>query len=585
MRHLRAGALTVTLDGPDLTHVRLGGVEIVRRILISVRDTNWDTLAPQVLRSSIASHAEHFKIGLEGQHVAGDIVFQWRATITGEASGRLRYELDGRAGSDFLYSRVGLCVLHPVGTCAGAAYRASAAGVAHEGVLAADITPQIVTDGVPIALFPACDALELMPPGGGTISFAFSGDLFEMEDQRNWTDDSFKTYCTPANLGGPHAATEGKAFRQTVDVGAAGFCAQDGESDAPIAVALRAPLLRSVPPLGLAMGADLEVPTAAEGAALRRLGLAHVRADLELGTQDLDAQLARAIEACTLVGAALELALHLEASDDAALAELAVALRAADVPLARVLTFHREASAESPTETTASELVALVRRRLGDLAPVGGGTNMDFAELNRRRPDPAAGEVIAWSANAQVHAADDASVMETLRGQAATVVSARSFSGACRLAVGPITLRQRFNPAAAGPPLPPAPGTPPAHVDPRQATPFCAAWTAGSIAELAAAGADSLTYFELAGPAGVVDDQAWFPVYDVFAALADLRGQALLRCEVSAPERVAVLATEERAVLSNLTPIHQNVVIDGPPWAARHVALEPYGVSVLRQAD
>jgi hypothetical protein len=255
------------------------------------------------------------------------------------------------------------------------------------------------------------------------------------------------------------------------------------------------------------------------------------------------------------------------------------------VPLARVLTYHREARAETPTETTSSELVALVRRRLGDLAPVGGGTNMDFAELNRRRPDPAAGEIIAWSANAQVHAADDASVMETLRGQAATVATARSFSGDCRLAVGPITLRQRFNPAATGPALPPEPGGLPAHVDPRQATAFCAAWTAGSVAELAMAGADSLTYFELVGPAGVVAGQTRFPVYDVFAALAELHDQALLGSDVSAPDRIAVLATPQRIVLSNKTPVDQTVVIDGPPWAAGTVALEPYGVSALGQAD
>lgn len=30
----------------------------------------------------------------------------------------------------------------------------------------------------------------------GVIS-EFEGDVFEMEDQRNWTDASYKTYCTP----------------------------------------------------------------------------------------------------------------------------------------------------------------------------------------------------------------------------------------------------------------------------------------------------------------------------------------------------------------------------------------------------
>ena len=31
----------------------------------------------------------------------------------------------------------------------------------------------------------------------------FNGETFEMEDQRNWTDASFKTYCTPLSLPYP----------------------------------------------------------------------------------------------------------------------------------------------------------------------------------------------------------------------------------------------------------------------------------------------------------------------------------------------------------------------------------------------
>jgi D-apionolactonase len=602
-QRLGTGGLSAMLDGPDLTHIRLGGVEIVRRILITVRDTNWDTLRPEVLRSSLSADAEHFELSLEGRHAAGEIDFRWRASIKGDATGRLLYELDGHAVSAFSYSRIGLCVLHPVWTCARARYRASAADSAQSGVLGGDIMPQVVTDGVATALFPPCDALELMPAGGGRIAFRFTGDQFEMEDQRNWTDDSFKTYCTPAILGAPHVAGEGKRFRQSVEVRAAGVGVEVRESEGPVTVSIGAPVPRSVPTLGLARGSALDVPDEWACAALRRLGLAHVRADLELETQAVEVQLARAVETCARIGGALELALHLEPADDELLVRLVAALGTADVALARVLAFHREARSEHPTETSSPELVHLVRRRLGHLSPVGGGTNMDFAELNRTRPDPAAGDVIAWAANAQVHASDDISVMETLTGQAATVASARSFCGECTLAVGPITLRPRFNPAATGPALVHDPGALPAHLDPRQRTRFCAAWTAGSIAELAAAGADSLTYFELVGPAGVMHEQTLFPAYHVFHAVAPLSGTQLLHHEISARGSVAVLATADRVMLSNLTATRQRVAIQGLPWptarerpldaerggqidpSAPTVDLEPYGVTLLEPAD
>ena len=596
---LTAGPLTATLDGPDLTHIHLGAAELVRRILVTVRDTNWDTVMPEVSSASISGDGGRFEVALDGRHRAPGIEFVWRVSIRGDAGGRLVYELDGHARADFDYARIGLCVLHPVETCAGASYRVSSSVGSHSGELARDITPQLVLDGVPIALFPACDALELSPARGGEIGFAFSGDLFEMEDQRNWTDDSFKTYCTPASLGGPHHASDGQVFRQTVEVRPAGFDVETVEPGAPVTVELGPPSDRSMPALGLAMSSDLDVPDADAADALRRLGLAHVRADIKVDAQSLSTQLDRAIVACRQTDTALELALHLEMDDAPLLSEVLRVLSDAELPIARVLVFHRLARSETVTETTSAALVGLTRRHLGQLAPVGGGTNMDFAELNRRRPSPRTGEVVAWSMNAQVHASDDASVMETLRGQAATVATARSVLGECSFALGPITLRPRFNPAATGPALARDPDELPAHVDARQATPYAAAWTAGSIAGLAARGPDSLTYFELVGMAGVMRDAttpphprfplpsgSLFPCYHVLAALAPLQGKSLLTCVVSRDTDVAAVATAERVVVANLTPAPQRAVVTGLSGrgAPEHVELEPYAVSALEPA-
>ncbi len=598
---LRAGALTATLDGSDLTHVRLGATEVVRRILITVRDINWDTLQPEVLSSSMTSDADSFEIALEGRHTAGEIDFRWTASIRADTSGRIAFALEGRAASEFTYNRIGLCVLHPVATCAGAAYRCSSSSGSHSGVLSAGITPQVSRDGIPIALFPECDALELKPATGGQLNFVFAGDLFEMEDQRNWTDDSFKTYCTPASFGGPHRASRDQVFRQSVDVEAGGFDIAVREPDGAVTLEVGSSSSRSMPPLGLAMGSALRVPTEDEARELRRLGLGHVRADVELGAGSLDEHLQRAITTCERIDVPLELALHLESTDESLLANVDAALRTAEVPVARVLAFHRLARAETSTETSAPDLVIMVRRSLGHLAPVGGGTNMDFAELNRTHPDPAAMDMVAWSMNAQVHASDDVSVMETLRGQVATLETARSFSDQRPFALGPITLKARFNPAATGPPVAVDPDGLPAHVDPRQATPFCAAWLAGSVAGLAYGGAASLTYFELVGMAGVMfgTEQSahpefprpagpLFPAYHVLEALAPLRGQALLGCRVSPGDSVAALATEGRVVVANLTPLAQPAAIRGLPWSTgsemTDVTLEPYEVRVLEPA-
>jgi D-apionolactonase len=580
---LTAGALTARLDAPDLTHVRLGGFEIVRRIVISVRDVNWDTLEPDVHSCSVVTADGRVESHLEGRHVAGDIDFRWRLSIRIDVSGTLVYEMEGEAASQFLYNRVGLCVLHPVATCAGAQFRSHSKSAVESGVLPVDIAPQVVVDGIAVPLFPACDALVLKPPGGGEISFAFEGDLFEMEDQRNWTDDSFKTYCTPASLGGPHKARAGQRFHQRIEVAASGFDIRVSEPEQAVTVTLGQPSGTSMPPLGLAMGSDGEVLTSDQATALRRLGLAHVRADVKLDPETLDFRLGRAIEICNQLDTALELALHLEPTDERLLEHVEQLLRRRpDTKIARVLAFHRTAKSETPTETSSPALINLVGKHLGDLAPVGGGTNMDFAELNRRRPDAATSPIVAWSTNAQVHASDDASVMETVRGQAATVVTARGVYPSHTLAVGPITLRPRFNPAATGPPIARDPDALPAHVDPRQPTQFAAAWTAASIAALAGAGADSLTYFELVGPAGVIGDQNLrYPSFKVFEALTPLRGESLIACIVSQPEEVAALAIPNYLLLANLTPTPK--AVQTAVGAPEPLQLKPYDVMLLKR--
>ena len=42
------------------------------------------------------------------------------------------------------------------------------------------------------------------------------GDTFEMEDQRNWMDASYKTYVRPLALPWPYPIEQGRRFTQSV---------------------------------------------------------------------------------------------------------------------------------------------------------------------------------------------------------------------------------------------------------------------------------------------------------------------------------------------------------------------------------
>src|SRR5207253_2179233 len=135
--------------------------------------------------------------------------FVWRGSIEGRPDGTIRYEMDGEARSTFRRNRIGICVLHPPRECAGAPYRVEHdAGRVEQGVF-----PKLISPHQPIMDIRALSH-EVLP--GVWARVAFEGDVFEMEDQRNWTDASFKTYSTPLALPYPVEIAAGTRVRQAI---------------------------------------------------------------------------------------------------------------------------------------------------------------------------------------------------------------------------------------------------------------------------------------------------------------------------------------------------------------------------------
>jgi hypothetical protein len=183
----------------------------------------------------------------------------------------------------------------------------------------------------------------------------------------------------------------------------------------------------------------------------------------------------------------------------------------------------------------------------GVAAPVGGGTDGWFAEINRDPPDPASLDYLTYSVTPQVHAFDDISLVETLEMQRLTVDSARALAAGKPIVVGPVTLRPRG-----------------ADPDPRQGSLFCAAWTIGSLKQLALARADAVTYHEAFGPNGVAAGDP-FPVYQALAEVQRLNGCELVRADSSEPTRVEAIAASGggglRFLVANLRLAQERVTI------------------------
>jgi D-apionolactonase len=576
---LRAGPLIAALDGVDLRYVRLGGVELVRRIYAAVRDQNWNTIAGVAADRQIEACEDKFEVRFEVRHANDELDFSWRGMITGTPDGRIVFSLDGEAGRDFPYNRIGFCVLHPWRETAGAHYRGETPDGPVEGRFPVSIGRQDFVDGLYISLFPAVSRLEIDVADDTTAVFEFEGDLFECEDQRNWSDASFKTYCTPLVEGLPHRAAAGLQIAQAVAVSVRGR-ARDVQREESTRLTLGPATGAHVLSIGLGLPEGPPKLSEREIELLRALGPAHLRLELHLNQPWWPEELARGAESLRQLGAALELTLFLGEQQASELARLAEAL--ARIDLARVLVAPEGARSATPDETTPPELVRLVREGLGLTGvPVAGGTDMYFCEVNRTRPEMSAMDGLFWSVNPQVHAFDDVSLVETPEAQGEQVRTALEITGGKPAFVSPITLKRRYNVNATVAEAERPGDELPDPVDPRQASLLGAVWTAASLKYLVETGASAATYYETTGWRGVIQGDEppplpeqfpgrageTFPLYHVLADVAGWRGSEVLSCESTSPLRLVGLAVRGREgthlLVANLTPEAVNATVSG----------------------
>ncbi len=535
---LAAGPVTLEFQ-PDIAfvrYVRIGQAEILRGLYAAVRNQYWGTVAPNVKNINTTRGKDGFHLTFDVECIEKDIDFLWKGTIDGKGDGTLRFAMDGIARSTFLRNRIGFCVLHPLKECVGQPCTIETGSGKQQTRFPEDISPhQPFKDLRSITH-------EVMP--GLRAEVSFEGDVFETEDHRNWTDANFKTYCTPLAIPYPVKIEKGMKIQQAITLRllrAEGSTPARPAARSNVVTIKQAGAARKLPQIGFGMAPGDQQLSASEVKRLQALRPAHVRVDLQLYGSDWKQQLNRAAEASRSLSSKLECALFV--NDDASSQLAAVAPELAKTSLARVLVFHAKENSTQP------KWIELARKHLPSGSTLGAGTNIYFTELNRERPPVDMLDAVCYSINPQVHAFDDASIMENLDGQAHTVRSARKIIGSKWLAVTPVTLRPRFNPNGGSDPS--------ARIDPRQKTPTGAAWTLGSYKYLAETGADSVTYYELTGPAGLLDGDTVFPLYNVFRQVAEFAGGEVIPLQSSNPLAVESMLVKkdgkQRLFIANVT--------------------------------
>jgi hypothetical protein len=206
--------LSVEREGAILRSVRLDGIEILRGIYVAIRDETWLTLPSAVYRLYVEAERRSFRIHIGARVVHASIALSWEVRINAN-DGTLAVDFEAEALSSFRYGRIGLNVLHPV-SFAGNEYVAHGPQGPRSARFPTAIAQQTMQDGILRPLIAPFHRLDLAGPCDVSFQLAFEGTRFETEDQRNWTDASFKTYPTPPSLGHPQEAAAGDRIVQSV---------------------------------------------------------------------------------------------------------------------------------------------------------------------------------------------------------------------------------------------------------------------------------------------------------------------------------------------------------------------------------
>jgi D-apionolactonase len=584
---LKAGPLTADFVAGGLRTIRYEGHEVLRAIAYVVRDQNWGTYQPEISECLIEKTKNAFTITYQAICASADPsqTLCYHARITGNGEGHLVFEVAAEPLTPFLTARCGFAVLHPINGVAG-----QEAVVEHvDGAQEQSTFPDFISPSQP---FKDIRAIEHRVTPGITARCVLNGDVFEMEDQRNWSDASYKTYVRPLSLPWPYVLEQGVTNRQSVELSIKWTPGPnrglDRKKKGPVHVTVGG-AGGAFPGIGVSVYPDLIPQALAHPDLMSRLRpqllLFHFDPTKGHGHKELSgfADIARHTQTSDKTESILELVLPAQQSVRDELCGVAELVAASGLLLSGILVSpaaDRQSTLPGspwPACPPLSEIYQAAREVFPGLS-IGGGSLSYFTELNRKRPPVELLDFVSHCTCPIVHAADDLSVMESLEALPHIIRSTRAFIGQDKAyRIGPSTIGMRHNPYGA-------------HVkdnpanqriamtdrDPRQPSLFAAAWMIGYVAATAEARLQSLTVASLTGRLGLASatveaELLLHPAFYAARGLADLSGHQRYECQSSRPGCVAAVAGLDRegrrvAWLANLTGIKQEAVLvwNGP---------------------
>ena len=544
---LRAGPLSMTLRGSYIVNLEVAGSEVWHGVTFLYRDPDWGTPEPVFQHIVHEVKGESFSLLLEG-YIPTEPVIDLQLTLQGDSHGTVNLQARAVPRGDLLANRIGLCLLHPM----------HAMGLALEvkhvdGRISRSTFPEQVPPWPP---FTGVRSIRHEFAPGHWAQVRFQGDDFELEDQRNNADASFKTYSRSNCMPRPYVLRSGTAIEQslTLRIEPAAIPLDPAPARAGVVDLREYVEVARMPRLGLEIA-----PVDAQTSPFVQTALVDISPSLlhlTLSLPEQPVQWTGIAQLLSISGARLRLDL-LAGVTAASLSRLAMTLSDAGITPESVAVFPGSPS-----------LVAAARQAFSG-SVIGSGTPHFFAQFNRME-DVGPADFLSFTVCPIVHGADDTAPMAGLQSLPSLLATARARHPERALRIGPSSLGARSSPLGKQPASDGTRRIAMAKRDPRTRGLFGAAWLFGHVAQSARAGAETVSVMSLLGDAGVLDETVdgrllRHPTFFVLVQLARLK--PLQSVAVSNARQVVALASacDDRTewLIANLTGQAVDVTVGG----------------------
>ena len=480
---------TVDIARAAIRNVTYQGAQIIDLLYTAIRPWDWSTLDPD-------EHSEVVEISGENCLVTITDLFagsmQGKTVLTLQPNGKftIDYQLSGLG--KFEINRWGVCFCLNTGDWMGSKVSASE----NTYSLLKEISPQRVINGITQGLFPASNNLHFIAPDKRSLKVLSTGKVLEAEDQRNWTDNTYKIYSGSLAEPRPFVIEKGMQWEQQVE-----FEVTPPTNSIPDGSKIIAKDIPSLPRIGVQFNGEPLLPSDDLEKALFILDIDHIR----INEESLTAQ-----KIATISKSGLVLEAALLSSNDGAELVREVEHLSARVPAGSRLLINRQGrqivqGSDLPKNKTLNSYIP--------------GSDAYLVDLHREEFE--FGDAVSYSMVPTVHSSDPETIFKTLYTQKESIEFAKKFV-APQVSISPITFSTRGNPETG-------------HLrdnrinfaQPDMAAQIkelsAAAWTLGSVFALASAGAYSGTWHELFGEFGVIYSEGsaikFSPTFHALSAL------------------------------------------------------------------